>query len=894
MNLLKDFIEGIDPKWLEEHIIDLYRIERKQSFPAYAEAAKYTYDLLVQEGFEAELIPFPADGKTIYQDKCCPIGWEVSDMWLEVLSNVPGLDNPVVSDYKREPISCAKHSVSTPPEGIVTRLITENQMKAGEDVKGAFVLLNQSTRPSKAAIRMILDLGAIGWVSDYQEEGLNVDIDSYYWCNAATENGTWSVIAQDRDFISYQVTPRMAFALRSACEKGSVFVRAFSDGRRYETTQYAVTGLLPGEDSREVWMVSHLYEPLIDDNSNGIIGSIALMKVLRKLVEEGKIKLKYSVRFVGASEMYGMSAVAEYYGGDLSKRCIGGINTDGTIGAIDKSIYRKVIVTEAPDLPGFVGNLFMQIVADHTKEAVPQMNLQFHDHRYADDCFLSDPTVGIPTVWFRHGEGYHHHASQDESAIAIEVAREHLAMHGEWVRLMAAVSEDEVKEILPRAVELARISLQAAAKQPVRKGTDTAARLRFIQNREQEKIRGLSLYGALPEIEEACEQIDLPVAENPEAELPDVWFEYAKQFVFARTHRGFPHDLMRLPVERRIYLPEGVTYGKYADVLSRMDGKKTFREIITEIEWDMGEILDDATVKRFLRPTVLLANAGYLSMKNDHLLTAKALTDTLRKLGVKEGDTLLVHSSLSGLGYFENGTYSVMEAIEEAVGEDGTYLAPAFARPYLSFDGSPNKSNTYRPYDTRPDGELRDKTIGTGALPKAMLKRADAFRSGHVSHEWVGIGAKAEYCVSGHGLLDAPTGEESPLKKALELDGSVVLMGCGLGPNTFIHYIETVLDVPYLTPALLSYIDKNGKTRTGHIAKHLGGCRSFYAGADSYFYKEAVKRGLQIQEEDFGLGKIYRIRIRDLYEIGMQIYGEDPYALLCHKERCSFCKKHLP
>ena len=77
-------------------------------------------------------------------------------------------------------------------------------------------------------------------------------MDAVYWCNAGTEYGNWHVVADDRDFISFQISPRTGFALRQACEKGSVIVHAVSDGHRYETTLPAVTALLPGQDSREV------------------------------------------------------------------------------------------------------------------------------------------------------------------------------------------------------------------------------------------------------------------------------------------------------------------------------------------------------------------------------------------------------------------------------------------------------------------------------------------------------------------------------------------------------------------------------------------------------------------------------------------------------------------
>jgi len=893
MNFINDFQNEFNSAWLKKHILALYELERKQNFTAYKQAAEYTYTLLKDEGFDAELLAFPADGKTVYQDKTCPIGWKVSDMRLELLSEVAGIENPMLADYQKEPLTCAKHSVSTPPEGITAHVITENQLKTGEYAEGAFVLLNPSTRPTMPIIRLLLDLGAIGWISDFQEEGLTEDIDSVYWCNAATENGSWSTLADERDFIGYQISPRQAHFLRAACEQSIVYVKAFSDAKRIETEQYAVTGLLPGEDKREIWILSHTCEPLIDDNPNGVIGSIAILKALRKFAEAGKIKLKYSIRLVFASEMYGMSAVAEHFGGNLSKRCIGAINTDGTEATIRGAAFREINPTEAPDLPGFVGNIFMQEVCRHIQEACPDLTIHYHDHRYADDCFLSDTTVGLPTLWFRHTHrGYHHHSSQDPTILCMEGLIEHLSIHADLLRYMAGVTEEEIREMLPRCITRANGTLEKAAKQNVRAGTDLIARLRFIQNREQEKLRGFSLYTSMPEVEAACAAIVLPKAENDEIEQAHRWYDYAQGFVFSRSRIGFPHDLANLPPEKRRILPGDVTYCDFADVLSRMDGQKTFKDILDEIEWDMGKIFSEYEIFVYLNTCIYLAEAKHLGMHVKKALTQKDITDALHALGVTAGETLLVHTSLTQLGYVQGGADTIIDALKQTVGEDGTFLAPAFLRPFIYSDGCLNKSNEYRPYDTRPDGALRDKAIWTGALPKTMLKRNESFRSGHISHEWTAIGKNAEYCTSGHALLDSPCGKNSPLAKALELDGSVVFIGCSIGANTFIHYIEAMANAPFLNTALATYIDENGNQKTGRLTEFPGGCRSFYTGADSYFYKEAVRRGLHIDEAELGIGKLYKIRLRELYEIGMQMHKEDPYAMLCGDENCVFCKQH--
>ena len=287
----------------------------------------------------------------------------------------------------------------------------------------------------------------------------------------------------------------------------------------------------------------------------------------------------------------------------------------------------------------------------------------------------------------------------------------------------------------------------------------------------------------------------------------------------------------------------------------------------------------------------MLAEAGYLKLNAANPITKNDLTDALKALGVEKGETLLVHSALSELGYIDGGVDSVIGSLRDAVGENGTVLAPAFTTPYIYFDGRVNKSIKYRPYDTRPNGLLRDKSIYTGILPRKMLTERDSARSGHSTHEWVVIGANAEKYISGHGFLDAPTGETSPLQNALKADGSVVFLGCGINSNTFIHYIETIAKAPYLQNAVISYIDENGKTCSAMINQHLPGHRSFYQRFEGDFYKEAIKRGLHIHEQELGLTTIYRIKLRELYDIGMEMFKNDPLATLCNNPDCTYCRK---
>ena len=54
------------------------------------------------------------------------------------------------------------------------------------------------------------------------------------------------------------------------------------------------------------------------------------------------------------------------------------------------------------------------------------------------------------------------------------------------------------------------------------------------------------------------------------------------------------------------------------------------------------------------------------------MLTFEKLVGGFRKLGVVEGDTLLVHSSYKSFGPVEGGPQIVIRALESALGAEGT------------------------------------------------------------------------------------------------------------------------------------------------------------------------------------------------------------------------------
>ena len=95
-----------------------------------------------------------------------PLAWDATAGTLTVRKAAIPFDEKVVADFQRHPFHLIKGSVATPPEGIITKLITEDQMFTGEDAKGAMILAGADTRPQHGIYSDAADFGALGVVTD--------------------------------------------------------------------------------------------------------------------------------------------------------------------------------------------------------------------------------------------------------------------------------------------------------------------------------------------------------------------------------------------------------------------------------------------------------------------------------------------------------------------------------------------------------------------------------------------------------------------------------------------------------------------------------------------------------------------------------------------------------
>ena len=208
-----------------------------------------------------------------------------------------------------------------------------------------------------------------------------------------------------------------------------------------------------------------------------------------------------------------------------------------------------------------------------------------------------------------------------------------------------------------------------------------------------------------------------------------------------------------------------------------------------------------------------LARGGlkkYRKMRNtmDRRLRSEALmqNDILQSLengGIRQGDVLLVHSSLSRLGYVKGGATTVVAALLSGVGPTGTIGAPTFWGDTTIYQGG------NRVFDVK-----NSPTI-LGSIAEAIRIHPSAKRSMHPTHSAAFIGPMADYLTKDHHLDNTPVGPGSPYMKLTHVGGRILLLGVTLEYLTNFHTIEDVIpDFPvkvYLAqPLTFKVIDPEG------------------------------------------------------------------------------------
>ena len=177
--------------------------------------------------------------------------------------------------------------------------------------------------------------------------------------------------------------------------------------------------------------------------------------------------------------------------------------------------------------------------------------------------------------------------------------------------------------------------------------------------------------------------------------------------------------------------------------------------------------------------------------------TEAGLQQDLASIGVTPGMTLLVHSSLSSIGWVVGGAPAVVRAFLHVLGDRGTLVMPA-STPHCADPATWSSPRVPEPWlaevrEHLPIFDPRTTPTSRGAICEAFRTWPDTLRSDHPVESICarGVGAST---ITGEHPLAFSEGPGGPFEKLYDLDCRVLLLGVGFNRCTALHFAESLLD----------------------------------------------------------------------------------------------------
>lgn len=176
--------------------------------------------------------------------------------------------------------------------------------------------------------------------------------------------------------------------------------------------------------------------------------------------------------------------------------------------------------------------------------------------------------------------------------------------------------------------------------------------------------------------------------------------------------------------------------------------------------------------------------------------TINSLVRDFKELGLKAGDLVIAHFSMSKIGWISGGAEAVILALKEVITEEGTIVMPAQsagnsdpqdwenpAVPKEWFDVIRESMPAYDPKTTQ--------TRGIGVIPELFRTFPNVLRSNHPHASFSALGKLSDYIIDNH-ELSPMFGINSPLGKLYQIkNAKVLLVGTDFQTCTALHLSET-------------------------------------------------------------------------------------------------------
>jgi len=186
-----------------------------------------------------------------------------------------------------------------------------------------------------------------------------------------------------------------------------------------------------------------------------------------------------------------------------------------------------------------------------------------------------------------------------------------------------------------------------------------------------------------------------------------------------------------------------------------------------------------------------------ITLANQRYWTRQLLKSHLQAIGLTAGDAVMVHAALRSVGPMIDGPDTLIDAILDVIGQDGTLLSYVDWNPQYedAVDSEGRVPEELKPDIPPFDPERSRASRSYGAFAEFVRTTPGALRSGNPGASFAAIGNKAAWFTESH-PLDYGYGAGSPFARLVEVKGKVLMAGAPFDTMSILHHAEHLAQIP--------------------------------------------------------------------------------------------------
>ena len=245
------------------------------------------------------------------------------------------------------------------------------------------------------------------------------------------------------------------------------------------------------------------------------------------------------------------------------------------------------------------------------------------------------------------------------------------------------------------------------------------------------------------------------------------------------------------------------------------------------------------------------------------MISFDKLVSEFKRIGLSSGDVLLLHSSFKSFGGVEGGPQTVIDALMNVLGNEGTLIAPRF-----NFD--------FSTYGTTWD--VRSTPSHMGIISEFIRKDPRSRKVFHPIYPFSIIGKHADELIKHR--YKGGYSKDSIFHQLLVHDAKIIQIDKVYKSTTLIHHVEEILKVDYkYYKNFIGYVvDENGK-------KYEDTFNLYVRRIDEGYVTDVIPIGKILEDE--GVMKIDKIadatiwymKARDVYDCTENAIQKNPHIL---------------